>query len=336
MKQFPIPVVSDATHPAAIGTAAAAAANDAWAAGFTTNGLGAKQPLMLHWNGSSWKVVATPTANGALVGWVAARAGAAWAVGRSNTGALTMRWNGTRWVVVANPGGTGSSLSDVTILSPTDVWAVGSARPGPLVIHWDGTKWSKLAGPPFGQGSYMAVAGIPGTSQVWIYGNDDASYGVAAARGDASGWQKSVLPVKGSGWSLTSRSLVADSTSSAWIAMTVNDNAGRNRPLALHWDGSAWSPVKIPNPGGNASLTGIAASKTSDVWAVGSYLTSGHPVTSRSFVLHWDGSAWQPVSGPSQARVVSPGKPIGLAGVAATPEVGPVWAVGLALDEYRC
>jgi hypothetical protein len=181
----------------------------------------------------------------------------------------------------------------------------------------------------------MAVAAVPGTSQVWIYGDDEASYGVVAALGNTTGWRRIVLPVKGSGWSMTSRSLVADSASSAWIAMTVNDAAGKNQPLALHWDGSTWSSVKIPNPGSNASLTGIAASKADDVWAVGRYL-SGSPAKSRSFVLHWDGAAWTTVKGPSQTRAVSPGKPMGVAGVAATPGTGPVWAIGLALDEYRC
>jgi hypothetical protein len=335
MKTFRIPGVSHPAHPAAIGTAAVAAADDAWASGFSTATSGVKQPLMLHWNGSSWRRVATPT-GGARVGWVAARGSEVWAVGSSSAGALTMHWKAGKWAVVPNPGGSGSSLTDVTIVSPTDVWAVGVARSGPLALHWDGKEWSKVAGPGFGQGSYMAVAGIPGTSQVWIYGNDEASYGVAAARGDTTGWQRFELPVKGSGWSLTSRSLVADSDSSAWIAMTVNDDAGKNRPFALHWNGSTWSATKVPNPGGNASLTGIAASKADDVWAVGRYQMSGSPVKSRSFVLHWDGSAWKTVAGPSQTSIVRPGKPVGLAGVAATPDTGPVWAIGLTLDEYHC
>jgi hypothetical protein len=49
-----------------------------------------------------------------------------------------------------------------------------------------------------------------------------------------------------------------------------------------------------------------------------------------------DGSTWKTVPGPSRTRVIRPGKPVGLAGVAATPGAGPVWAVGLALDQYNC
>jgi hypothetical protein len=105
--------------------------------------------------------------------------------------------------------------------------------------------------------------------------------------------------------------------------MTVNDDSAHSRPLALHWDGSAWSSVKIPNPGGHASLTGIAADKASDVWAVGRYLTSGPTVKTRSFVLHWDGSAWRTVSGPSKTHVVIPGSNAGSARVRASEPTDP-------------
>jgi hypothetical protein len=87
-KTFKLPVFSDATHPAAIGTAAATAAADAWASGYSTNAItGAKQALMLRWNGSSWKVVATPDPTRDSVGWVAAKKGEVWAVGGSPSGA---------------------------------------------------------------------------------------------------------------------------------------------------------------------------------------------------------------------------------------------------------
>jgi hypothetical protein len=180
-----------------------------------------------------------------------------------------MRWKSGRWVVVPNPGPAGSSLSDVTISSATDVWATGTARSGPFVMHWDGSTWSIVERPGFGQGAFASVALIPGTTQVWIYGDDEASYGLAAARSTASGWEKFLLPVKGAGWSTTSRSLVADTPTSAWIAISVNNDAGVNHPVTFNWDGTTWKPVDTPNPGGNASLTGIAAAKASDIWTVG-------------------------------------------------------------------
>jgi hypothetical protein len=342
-RTFPIPVFRDAAHPAALGSVATASAGNAWASGFSTNALsGRRQTLMLHWNGASWRVVRTPDPTHNFAGWVAAAGGQAWAVGRGSRGALTMHWDSKkrRWVVVPNAAPSGSSLTDLTISSADDVWATGTAKSGrPFVIRWNGKSWSIVEHPDFGDGSYASVGGIPGTGEVWIWGNDGASYGLAAARwsSTAARWEKFALPVQGGGWTTTPRSIVADSASSAWIALTVDDSAGTNHPFTLFWDGKTWAPVSIPNPNGNASLTGIAAARAGDIWTVGNSLTKGPKGRTRqSFVLHWNGAAWSNVGSPRHSAVLRPGSPVGLGGIAATPGTGPVWVVGVTLDEYHC
>ena len=39
--------------------------------------------------------------------------------------------------------------------------------------------------------------------------------------------------------------------------------------LILHWDGSHWTRVPSPAPGGSAELFAVAASSASNIWAVG-------------------------------------------------------------------
>src|SRR5205823_1453273 len=41
------------------------------------------------------------------------------------------------------------------------------------------------------------------------------------------------------------------------------------KTLVLHWDGTAWSKVKSPNPSTDNSLTAVSARASSDAWAIG-------------------------------------------------------------------
>jgi hypothetical protein len=131
--------------------------SDAWAVG--TAGV---HTLALHWNGTSWSRVASPSpggGNASTLGAVSARSSSdAWAVGEfqftsteDQTKTLALRWNGTSWSRVASPspgGLSGSALGGVSTLSPSDAWAVGSYTGSngasvTLLLHWNGAQWSR-------------------------------------------------------------------------------------------------------------------------------------------------------------------------------------------------
>jgi hypothetical protein len=86
---------------------AAISASDAWAVGHRVNSSGLGKTLTLHWNGSQWQVVASPSPSprsNILRGVAAISARNAWAVGNSadssnNSQTLILRWNGTAWSV---------------------------------------------------------------------------------------------------------------------------------------------------------------------------------------------------------------------------------------------
>jgi len=116
----------------------AASASDVWAVGAGQQS--GQSTVALHFDGSSWKLVAVPTppgTSGALSGVKALSATDAWAVGESfpNAGGngkiLTDHWNGTSWQVVTAPsvGGRGalSGLSSVDAAPRTGCgpWASG-------------------------------------------------------------------------------------------------------------------------------------------------------------------------------------------------------------------
>jgi len=92
---------------------AAGAAARAYASGRDATGRTAStasHTLVLHWNGTSWKQVASPTpgSGGGLLGVTATSASNAWAVGDfTGTGGanlnVILHWNGTAWTRQASP-----------------------------------------------------------------------------------------------------------------------------------------------------------------------------------------------------------------------------------------
>jgi hypothetical protein len=62
----------------------------------------------------------------------------------------------------------------------------------------------------------------------------------------------------------------------------------------LRESGGAWSAVRAPSPGGQASLVAASAGSASDAWAVGSY-DGGE----KNLYLRWAGKSWQKVNGPT-------------------------------------
>jgi hypothetical protein len=83
----------------------ALSSSDAWAVG----ALGTKT-LVLHWNGTAWAQVPSPSPRGVGIGPV-------------------------------------TNLAGVSALSPADAWAVGCACTSDtdttLVLHWNGTTWTR-------------------------------------------------------------------------------------------------------------------------------------------------------------------------------------------------
>jgi hypothetical protein len=69
-----------------------------------------------------------------------------------------------------------------------------------------------------------------------------------------------------------------------------------DRPVAEHWDGSAWHDVPVPDPTPyDDQLSSVAGSAPDDLWAVGS---AGGGF--QTLAEHWDGTAWTRVPTPNQ------------------------------------
>jgi hypothetical protein len=68
----------------------------------------------------------------------------------------------------------------------------------------------------------------------------------------------------------------APGTDQLWAGGSYsNSSNGPFQVLIEQWNGSSWSVVPSPNPGGMSNLLqGVAAVSANDVWAVGIYYSS--------------------------------------------------------------
>jgi hypothetical protein len=232
--------------------------NDIWAVGTYRIVGGPLATLVVHWDGTAWSVVPSPSpgaGRNVLAGVTALSANNVWAVGiacddngcETNPRTLIEHWDGTAWSVVPSPNASPflNTVEDVSASRPNDIWAVGfycatsdCSESGQLIEHYDGTTWSIVQTPisnPFGAlwGVYARTAGdvyIPGS-----YSND------------------------GNSWT----------------------------NLLLHWDGRNWSSIPLSSPGSyDNNLWSASAIGANDVWVVGDSNDGDGP---RVQVQHYDG-----------------------------------------------
>ena len=127
----------------------ALAPNDAWAVGFSTPrkpANAATLTLILHWDGTNWKVVPSP-----------------------NVGPKSQFQS--------------NSLLGLTANSANDIWAFGaylaadgSGQQMTLLLHWDGTRWKIAPSPNPTKGNFLfdsLNSGVtPSAGNVWIFGSE--------------------------------------------------------------------------------------------------------------------------------------------------------------------
>ena len=122
-----------------------------WAVGDDTNSPAPSAeyaPLVEHWNGSTWSVVASPVTGTSdfVAGIAAVSASDIWAVGYYRTSldpygpyfTLIEHWNGSAWSIVTSPS-PGSMASDLLAVAripgTQEVWAVGETVGNNNIYH---------------------------------------------------------------------------------------------------------------------------------------------------------------------------------------------------------
>jgi hypothetical protein len=216
---------------------AVVSSRDIWAVGYRGGG-----PLMIHWDGTSWRKVPTPSTPTAQI-WAIAAASAqdVWAVGVRPIGhtpyrTLVERWNGKRWRIAPSRSPTGEDdLLDIAPTQSGQAWAVGTmlGRP-PLIEYWDRRRWKVIPSAKFDQVYLSSLIAIT------LLAN-----GAAWAVGERCTDQPGHIP--------------EESFQGDWDCLAA--------PLIQRWDGKRWRISPVPR-GLVGVLFDVAASPR-EVWAVG-------------------------------------------------------------------
>jgi len=266
------------------------------------------------WNGSAWRVRATPnparTVGDTFDGLSCATASACAAVGFYATAAtianLTMAqsWNGTSWKLQssANPAGANpSELTSDSCVSPRDCVAVGgygktAATTVTLAEVWNGSKWRIKSTPnPRGDdnSTFNAVscASARACEAVGFAGKGTGLPVALAEAFNGRKWtvQKIPNPARNSGVTLNS---VSCSSAKACTAVGLFDTrAGRTIPLAERWNGSRWRIQALPALARDVSLNGVSCASASACTAVG-FGVKGN-ADAQPLAEGWNGKSWK-------------------------------------------
>jgi hypothetical protein len=275
--------------------------DDVWAVGFSMNTTKATgQPLIEHWDGSHWQIIANPVAlkSGSLSAITASGPDDIWAVGSTYSTAgtssdpLILHWNGTIWQVIPGASTTGSSsLLSVSAVNSHDIWAVGnstaSKKSASLIEHWNGNAWQSVSGLASGM-SFDELSGIAALSDhdIWVVGNSFSQplqVHPSIEYWDGKSW--SILTTSGLPKSFAPNAISALSADDVWIS-----GAG----TLAHWDGKNWRTSTSPQ--GFNLLNAITMLAHDNVWAAGFSVETKSAVT---LIEHWNGSSWQVIDSPS-------------------------------------
>lgn len=326
--QGPNPTGSVGTN---INSIAAVASDDIWAVGsyFKEPSYANEWTIILHYDGTTWSIVPSPNPGperNTLVSVAAHGADDVWAVGNYQISdvewrALVLHWDGMQWNVMTTPfyqtGGDyetfDNSLSDVAVLTPSDVWVVGKYSDklksngyyygGGLAMHWNGSQWTITPvprGPDRGDSGLHAVTAIS-PDDVWAVG---------------IGWYRQARIVRwdGNKWSTVPspfgeeddrqlndvEALAADDIWAVGLTGSLP-----HRTLVLHWNGTKWGVVESPSPMKNTDFFSIATLGSNAIWALGSS-------TDNSFESHTAGPPSYPyIAKFSRIGCVTPTATIG-------------------------
>ena len=241
-----------------------------------------------------------------------------------------VHWDGTAWSKVSAPvlDGDIAGISDMAVLSTTDIWAVGRQKgdlykisgdgPGehtlgnrPLTMHFDGTAWSEIKAPvTWGRTSTLEAVSSAG-GETWAVGryeektgevaptndsplgDDIVRYGPIALRWQGSHWAETALPGIGKRGTALDDVLVL-ARDDVWVlGRTYQGDESRYRDETVstylaHWNGSVWEQLKLPRHNELDHFWSLAGTGDGDIWLAGDDRNG----VGWGETAHWDGAQW--------------------------------------------
>jgi ferredoxin len=298
----PSATVVDNTVALLLDGVACTSASDCWAVGSYKDSHLVWHMLIEQFSNGAWNIFPSSNPSGVdyaiLDAVTCAGAGDCLAVGyyEDDSGknyTLTEKYDGIGWNQVSspNPSSTaGALLSGVSCISASDCWAVGSYTDIPaglgmqqsytLAEHFNGSTWSIDYPPTRGGSISVALPSVACTSDgnCWAVGSyidSSLNEGTLAEQYSGGVWTIVSSPAPPGATSVEPSGVACTSDSNCWLVGAYVDSSSDSHTLAEEYDGSAWTIVSSPTPGGtngeSVGLSAVACASDSNCWAVGSY-----------------------------------------------------------------
>jgi hypothetical protein len=159
--------------------------------------------------------------------------------------------------------------------------------------------WTIVAAPPTGQDAQLDSVATTSDSDAWAVGYCCAAPNFLGAKPiidhwNGTAWSQATVP--STGYSTNSLTAVsASSTSDAWAVGRSEPQRYTFYPLAMHWNGTAWSvSTSFVSALSGQLAVGVADISPTDAYAVGGGLGSAHT----GLVAQWNGSTWTRLTVP--------------------------------------
>jgi hypothetical protein len=292
--------------------------------------------ILRHWNGKTWQAMPQP-ANAKHTGdaepLLAMSPGSpvVWAVYNEydhKTRASVAEWTGKSW---AHPTvfPVGTNFQNIAAEAAT-LWAFGSkAEFGntPYVVRFTGKSWSQAPSPGPAFGPWTAVA--RSASDIWAQALPSTGIGLQFSHWNGARWVKQAVLTAPKGapgaYGGLAGDLAVSGKNNVWGFGYFEFKTGSTVYWLVHWNGKAWSNVRVPYP---LSPTYVAGPIGPDGHG-GAWLAANTPNPARAYLYHVTAvGQWSRVPLPTLKGAVG----TQISGFAAISGTSSVYAYGSAVN----
>ncbi len=282
---------------------------------------GAWVTLAEHWNGTEWKIQATPnspTAKGSLLRAVSCPSSTICvASGDFETSSGTIQtlaedWDGTEWTIQPTPNPEAakeSYLAGVSCSASTACGAAGYYENGSGVWvtfaeRWNGSEWAleSTPNPEGAKESYLEGIACTLSTACLATGHYESSSGTSTMLAEiwnGTEWKIQSIPnPEGAKESLLEGVSCSSGTGCTAIGYYEN-SASKWVTLVERWNGTEWKIQSTPNPEGakESYLNGVSCSSGTGCAATGYYKNSAGKLV--TLAETWNGTEWKVASPPN-------------------------------------
>lgn len=248
-----------------------------WAVSNTSWYAVGRQGTILHYDGSTWKVMQSPTRLDLWAVWGSSDRNV-YAVGDEG---VILRYDGIGWQFVRQASGTNAdNLISIWGLSDNLIFVGGYGR----VLKYDGSQWSETAASGL-EDSY--VNGLWGTAANNLY----AAGNKAIFRYNGSSWQKVYQDTSDGAVAFTS--IWGSAADDIHVGMKLLAGEDELAYVMMHFNGTTWEPVTDSAFYQGSYIYAVTGTSRSNIFAMGL----------QSNIYHFDGTSWKWMLGGAQLSI---------------------------------